>query len=463
MLSSRAGYRDVAPARRGTGVVWGLLDGRYLPLEERGRGSVAAVWRAYDRFREQDVALKVPLPRAGAPARRGLLDEAMAMCRLDHRGIVRCLGVEAAIMGPLPPGTPYLVLRHLEARPVDQAPAARTMGGIREVAHQSLAALDHLHRAGLVHRDLKPANLLVGGEPRTPRVTLVDLGSSRPSGRGRGRWVGNLTWAAPEVLRGAPAAPKGDLYALGRILHLLAGGSPPFEDDDPFGISRWLLAPRPLPEVPGLPEDLAGLIDALTRPDPRDRPATAAALLGRWCRDGRHRGMSSPRRSPRGTVRAIRSGLREAARGRVVVLTRRPAGTGACEAVLIRAALEAVRAGCSPVRPMGPDGRPPRLEDLLRAFRSRCRGATGSHWRGIPPAVPSVGVVLDALVGAVRDTPSPLVLLLEGGETGTAVLARRLAGGAARRLPGPLLVVRVEPCRGPGSGGVKEVPYNRGR
>jgi hypothetical protein len=404
---------------------------------------VAAVWRAYDRFREQDVALKVPLPRAGDLARRGLLDEARTMCRLDHRGIVRCLGIAAAISGPLPPGTPYLVLQHLEARPADQAPAARTMGGVREVARQSLAALDHLHRAGLVHRDLKPANLLVGGGPRTPRVTLVDLGSSRPSGRGPGRWVGNLTWTAPEVLRGAPAAPRGDLYALGRILHRLAGGVPPFEEDDPFGVSRWLLAPRSLPKVPGLPEDLAALIGALTRPDPGDRPASAATLLARWCGEDRNRGASSPRRSPRGAVRAVRSGLREAAGGRVVVLHRHLAGAGARDAFLIRASLEVVRAGFSPVRPTGPGGRPPRLVDLLRAFRSWGRGAAEIHWSGRPPGNPSIGAVLDALAGAAGQSSRPPALLLEGGEAGTAVLVRRLAGSEASRLPGPLLVLRV--------------------
>ena len=58
---------------------------------------MASVWRAYDRLSGKEVALKIPLPRAGARGRREVLEEALALCRLDHEGIVRLLAVESAL------------------------------------------------------------------------------------------------------------------------------------------------------------------------------------------------------------------------------------------------------------------------------------------------------------------------------------------------------------------------------
>src|SRR2546428_501780 len=69
-----------------------------------------------------------------------------------------------------------------------------------------LAALDEVHRQGLVHRDIKPANVQLRG-PGDP--VLVDFGVALSAGEmtrltEAGLVVGTCVYLAPELLRDAP-------------------------------------------------------------------------------------------------------------------------------------------------------------------------------------------------------------------------------------------------------------------
>src|SRR5262249_53960927 len=79
---------------------------RYEVRDFLGQGGLATGWLAFDRQARQDVALKVlPPPELIEGGEEGrLLNEAVAVARLDHPGIVRIhdLGLHA--------GRPYLSL-----------------------------------------------------------------------------------------------------------------------------------------------------------------------------------------------------------------------------------------------------------------------------------------------------------------------------------------------------------------
>jgi hypothetical protein len=263
-----------------------LQDERFLMLEALGRGGMSAVYRAFDRTEQRLVAIKVPrAPGGGGPA-HPLATEFECWARLRHPNVVQAWELAHAERGPIPEGTPYLVLEHVRGRPVHLAlPAGQVGAAVAEaVAAQMLAALAHVHAAGLVHRDLKPANVLaaVGSDGR-PCFKLTDFGlAARIGDAGRvGTISGSLPWVSPEALLGRPLDGRSDLYGLGLLLYQFVTGSLA----GPTGVRELLDWHVNGPAVdpgrlrPGLSPRLRRFIQRLTRRDPADRPASAVRAL----------------------------------------------------------------------------------------------------------------------------------------------------------------------------------------
>jgi class 3 adenylate cyclase len=155
---------------------------------------------------------------------------------------------------------------------------------VREVA----LALDHAHRRGIVHRDLKPENVFLAdaGGP-APRVKLLDFGGAPATGAGdaaRGEVLGTPAYMSPEQVRGLPVDARGDLYALGVVLHEMLAGTPPYSGDGAADLMQEHLV-GDLPDLPALPipvdarRALRDLRDRLLARDPDDRPAGAAEVV----------------------------------------------------------------------------------------------------------------------------------------------------------------------------------------
>jgi len=223
-----------------------LLDDRFLPLESLGRGGAGRVLRAFDRTRQELVALKVlDLPARAGPA-HPLSGEFEAWARLRHPNVVRVHELRRSRSGPLPSGTPYLVLEHVAGEPAHRAlpPHAASESALLAVARQMLGALCHVHGHGLVHRDVKPGNVLVRRGPRALYAKLTDFGLAAAAGRAEppGCISGSLPYVAPEVLLGQPVDGRADLYGLGLLLYVLASGTLPMGTDaEPEAVLAWHL------------------------------------------------------------------------------------------------------------------------------------------------------------------------------------------------------------------------------
>ena len=143
-------------------------------------------------------------------------------------------------------------------------------------------ALDAAHAAGLVHRDVTPANVLL--DPAGP--WLADFGIARrldaTAMTAEGLLVGTAGFLAPEVIEGRPAGPASDRYALAAVAFEALTGRPPFRADGTPGI-LFAHVNRPAPRASTLRPGLSAGIDAALRrglaKDPRERPATARALV----------------------------------------------------------------------------------------------------------------------------------------------------------------------------------------
>lgn len=126
-----------------------------------------------------------------------------------------------------------------------------------------LDALAFLHSKGLVHRDIKPDNIMV--EP-DGSAKLVDYDLSGPIMEDMDvpTRIGTLAFQSPEGLRGEPQGPESDLFGVGILLGWGIFGQLPEEDELP----------------PSSSDPLVPLWRALTRPDRRQRPDSAA-----WAKD----------------------------------------------------------------------------------------------------------------------------------------------------------------------------------
>jgi hypothetical protein len=263
------------------------LDARFLVFEALGRGAQGCVFRAYDLIARREVALKALDPVQGKPRAHDLAAEFSAWSRLRHPGVVRAYEMGRAVSGPLPAGTPYLVLELVRGLPAHRAlpPGRAGDGVVLEFARRVLHALDHVHAAGLVHRDLKPGNVLVGSSRRPPgRVKLTDFGLASESGRtgSRGRISGSLPYVSPEAILGLPLDGRADLYGLGILVYLLAAGRMPAPFRAPERLLTWHIdgPPVDLRRVrPGVAKHLAELVLRLTTRDRDARPPTAAEAL----------------------------------------------------------------------------------------------------------------------------------------------------------------------------------------
>ena len=257
-----------------------LLDERFLLLEALGQGGMGAVYRAFDRAEQRLVALKVLTETAPAGPGHPLATEFEAWSGLDHPNIVQAYELGVTATGPIPEGTPYLVLEHVHGGPAHRMLEAGRLDASQaeSVAHQVLAALDHVHGSGYLHRDLKPANLIV--QPDRLRLKLTDFGLALPIGESRevGTVSGSLPYVSPEALLGLPLDERADLYGLGILMFQLVTGELPVPNGGARDVLRWHLGGPPADPLrirPGTSPRLARFIRRLTTRDRSSRPTCA--------------------------------------------------------------------------------------------------------------------------------------------------------------------------------------------
>lgn len=227
------------------------------PLGQGGMGQIFVVRDQAGR----EVVLKTMLDPAMVDRFRR---EAEVIARLNHPNIVTMF-----LFRPLPP-CPYLVmefcrggsLRHAVARnggPLDHEWFSQTMPPLLE-------ALAHAQANNMVHRDISPENIFFhDGKPKLGDFGLA-ADRSRTQMTQSGMFMGKLHYAAPEQWEDAASVDiRADLFSLGMTMYYALTGRSPF----------------PAIELDRVPPASREMIQALTYPDPGDRPETPleASLL----------------------------------------------------------------------------------------------------------------------------------------------------------------------------------------
>ena len=257
-----------------------LVLGRYRPLRPLGSGGSGSVWLARDEASGLDVALKI-VPREGKPAARAER-EAAAAARLRHP---RCLRAYALAYDDR---HVYIAYEYVPGQTLRQCLRTGTLDDreLVEAAAQVLDGLAHAHANGIVHRDVKPSNVLLADEPGIcARVSDFGLAQFEEAETltAQGDVPGTLAYISPERLRGQPATPAADVWAVGVLLWEALAGRHPFLTGSPVEMARKIEAGAPplSQPRPDLPDTLVKLVGRALAPEPARRPPAdrlAAAL-----------------------------------------------------------------------------------------------------------------------------------------------------------------------------------------
>jgi eukaryotic-like serine/threonine-protein kinase len=261
--------------------------GRYVVLEELGRGGMGQVFAAWDPQLNRRIALKVLLP--GLQDER-LLTEAQALARLSHPNVVQVFDAG------LHQGQVYIAMEFVEGPSLRAwlKSAPRTRREILERFKEAAKGLFAAHEAGLVHRDFKPANAVCAPSG----VKVLDFGLalaiSEPLAAGlppslsqtsSGRVSGTPAYMPPEQRRGEVVDARADIFSFCASLYEALGGTKwpqAVAREVPawlLGVLRRGLADSPLERWSSIRELLAALDADPARTRKRVLLGLGAALL----------------------------------------------------------------------------------------------------------------------------------------------------------------------------------------
>jgi serine/threonine-protein kinase len=252
-----------------------LVLGRYRPIRPLGSGGSGSVWLAQEEASGREVALKI-VPRegnAGARAER----EAGAAARLRSE---RCLRARALARDP---GHVYIVYDYVPGKTLREAMRAGEVSDpvALEAAAQILEGLASAHEKGIVHRDLKPANVLLE-DTEDVRVKVFDFGLAvmheEETLTAVGDIPGTLAYISPERLRGEPAKPAADVWAVGVLLWEMLACKHPFWGGSLLDTARRIEqgAPSLATERPDLDRRIVECVYRALSVDPARRPSASA-------------------------------------------------------------------------------------------------------------------------------------------------------------------------------------------
>jgi serine/threonine protein kinase/Tol biopolymer transport system component len=299
--------------------------GPYEILSPLGAGGMGEVYRAKDTRLDRTVAIKVlPSHLSSNPELKQRMErEAKAISALQHANICTLHDIGSQ------DGTDFLVMEYLEGQTLAErlAKGPLPIDQVLKIATEIAQALEKAHQRSIIHRDLKPANIMLtkaGAKlmdfglakpevsiapqtvgpftPSTPTMNLASLTAAVSPLTQKGSIVGTFQYMAPELLQGAEADARSDLFSFGCVLYEMITGRRAFEGKSQLSVFSSILEKDPEPisvSQPLAPPMLDRVVRACLAKDPADRIQSAhdVAMDLRWIADAELAESATPQRS----------------------------------------------------------------------------------------------------------------------------------------------------------------------
>ncbi|XP_062111408.1 serine/threonine-protein kinase 1 [Humulus lupulus] len=217
---------------------------KYELLNELGKGSYGAVYKARDLKTSELVAIKVISLSEGEEGYEEIRGEIEMLQQCSHPNVVRYLGSYQ--------GEEYLwiVMEYCGGGSVadlmNVTEESLEEPQIAYICREALKGLAYLHSIFKVHRDIKGGNILLTEQGD---VKLGDFGVAAQLTRTmskRNTFIGTPHWMAPEVIQESRYDGKVDVWALGVSAIEMAEGLPPRSAVHPMRV-LFMISIEPAP------------------------------------------------------------------------------------------------------------------------------------------------------------------------------------------------------------------------
>jgi len=252
--------------------------GKYVVVNEVGRGSTGIVYLSHDAYYGRDVAIKVYNMDTGGDedrsrtARKMFLQEAHLVGMLQHPNILPIYDAGEEN------GHCYIVTEHVHgARTLAaycRADNLLRVDDVVEIVYKCAKALHYAHSRGVIHRDIKPSNIML---TQDSDVRIIDFGIALVADSDISRIegiAGSPSYMSPEQVQSFDLTPRSDLYSLGAVMYELLTGTRPFRAGNLQKLLHQIVYATPPPIHTlrkDIPEELENVVAVSLLKDPDKR------------------------------------------------------------------------------------------------------------------------------------------------------------------------------------------------
>ena len=262
--------------------------GRYVILDELGRGSMGRVMRAEDPTIRRQVAIKVfRLDAEGSGSEQELFEKSF-LREVRSAGALRHPGIISIFDAGRQEDLAFIVMELVDGvtletmlRPEARAELATLLAVCRQVA----LALDYAHANEVIHRDIKPANILIDQDGK---ARIADFGIAKTSRNGVisfGKTVlhgGTPDFMSPEQIKGETLDGRTDQWSLAVIVYMAMTGAKPFPAEQMAATLAQIMTIDPAAPSsiqPGLPTAVDAVMAKALAKDPARRYGSSAEFM----------------------------------------------------------------------------------------------------------------------------------------------------------------------------------------
>src|SRR5271155_4440533 len=255
--------------------------GKYLIINEVGRGSTGVVYLSHDPYYGRDVAIKVYNIEASGDDERARISRKMFLSEAHMVGMLQHPHILPIYDAGEENGHCYIVTEHVHG--------ARTLAAycrpdnllriddVVELVYKAARALHYAHSRGVIHRDIKPSNIML---TQDSDVRIIDFGIALVSDSDISRIegiAGSPSYMSPEQVQSLDLTNRSDLYSLGAVMYELLTGSRPFRAGNLQKLLHQIVYATPPPIHTlrkEIPEDLENVVAVAMQKDPERRQKT---------------------------------------------------------------------------------------------------------------------------------------------------------------------------------------------